>query len=487
MGQSKRKVGDNPPERSSKKPRTGRGVKVHHLGGSDVAKPVIGTGTALSASLKFSPYTRQDESGKTELLLHSSSHDTIDFNAVESRTVDSNEQHVKHYVAVFDPALGQLNVTEAKKLTVKRQVRKFNNSSSNDGERDEDDSGSTATPPVYSSRVALTEAFGSKKSKKAVATIAENRLIANSTGSDDPLAKAILSTLAEDEAGDGDGDGDEVDPGSSQTNKPLPQANLSATDVADAYPLSTLVVPQPTAATLDSMPIAEWTRRASKKKPISSHYRFIAHRAGILSQRHVEKPGDKPILETLQTLRYIELLLDVHRHVSRLPQRQRLPHTDQWPEDAIKDGHRIPAHVVKQLSIHFFPDSSLTNFALTRLRAFILALTLRIPPGLAISAGPGILAVEPTDVFLDLALDRTQGTRLYRELGCKVESAKEAEVTRWRLRVLEKSTAESNPGGAAAGASGPSSSKKPVFAKLTLPLDFPKLSQGRALSTRGRR
>ncbi|RMZ83709.1 hypothetical protein DV738_g889, partial [Chaetothyriales sp. CBS 135597] len=435
MGQPKRKVGDNSVERSSKKPRTGRGVKVHHLGGSEVAKPVIGTGASLSTSLKFSPYTRQDESGKTELLLHSASHDTIDFNAVESRTIDSNEQHVKHYVAVFDPSTGQLNVTEAKKLTVKRQVRKFA-STNNDGEGDGDDSGgSAATPPVYSSRVALTEAFGSKKSKKA-------------------------------------------------SNKPLPQANLRAVDVADAYPLSTLVVPQPTAATLDSMPIAEWKRRASKKKPISSHYRFIAHRAGILSQRHVEKQADKSILETLQTLRYIELLLDVHRHVSRLPQRQRLPHTDQWPEDSIKDGQHIPAHVVKQISMHFFPDSSLTNFALTRLRTFILALTLRIPPGLAISAGPGILAVEPTDVFLDLALDRTQGIRLYRELGCKVESAKEAEITRWRLRVLEKSTKESNAG---AGAAGPSSSKKPVFAKLTLPLDFPKLSQGRALSSRGRR
>ncbi|RMZ86074.1 hypothetical protein DV737_g164, partial [Chaetothyriales sp. CBS 132003] len=427
-----------------------------HLALAEGLDGMRGTGAPLSASLRFSSYARKKESGETELLLHSASHDTVDFSAVESQTVDVNERHLKHYVAVFDPSNSRLNITEAKKLTVRRQVRKF--TLNNDAEGDEDENGGAA--PVYSSRAALTEAFGSKKSRKAVASMAENRLIANSTSSDDPLAKAILSTSA----------------------KPLPRANLKATDVAEVYALSTLVVPQPTAATLDSMPISEWKRRVSKKKPVSSRYRFIAHRVGILGQRHVEKPSDKSILETLQILRYIEFLLDVHRYVSSLPQKQRLPHADQWPDTAIKDGHHMPANTVKQVAMHFFPDSALTNFSLTRLRTFILALTLRIPPGLAVSAGAGMLAVEPSDVLLDLALDRSTGTRLYRELGCKVESVKEAERTRWRLKVLEESTSQS-----AAAAGGPLSTKKPMFAKLMLPLDFPKLSQGRAVSSRGRR
>ncbi|RMZ89913.1 hypothetical protein DV736_g2844, partial [Chaetothyriales sp. CBS 134916] len=477
MASQKRKLGEQQAEGSSKKHRTGRRVKVHHLSGSEVATPVIGTGTLLSASLRFSSYVRKNDSGKTDLLLHSASHETIDFSAVESQTVDSNEHHLKHYVAVFDPSNSRLNVTEAKKVTVKRQVRKF--TPNNDGERDEDDNGGAA--PVYSSRATLTEAFGSKKAKKAVATMAENRLIANSTSSDDPLAQAILSTIADDTVNDDDGDG--AGPGSLQSTKPLPQANLDATEVADVYPLSTLVVPQPTAATLGSMPIAEWMRLASKKKPVLSRYRYIAHRVWILSKRHMENPSDKSILETLQILRYIEFLLDVHRQVSSLPQNERLPHTDQWPDEAIKEGHRMPAHIVKQVAMHFFPDPRLTNFSLTRLRTFILALTLRIPPGLALSAGACILAVEPSDVLLDLGLGRSQGTHLYRELGCKVESAKEAEITRWRLRELDKNTGESN----ADAAAGPSSTKKPVFAKLMLPLDFPKLSQGRAVSSRRRR
>ncbi|SLM39136.1 RNA polymerase I associated factor, A49-like, partial [Lasallia pustulata] len=55
-------------------------------------------------------------------------------------------------------------------MTVKSRIRQYQQ----DSESEEED-----TPaPAYSSRAALTEAFGSKKSKKAVATIAENRLLA---------------------------------------------------------------------------------------------------------------------------------------------------------------------------------------------------------------------------------------------------------------------------------------------------------------------
>ena len=477
MSQKKRKLAVEETERPKKKQQTGKTVKVHYSAGADVAKPVIGQspgthrsqrlltitatapGAVVPSTLKFASYAQKNTTGPSRLLLHSSDHDTIDYTAVDSNTTNSNEQHLKHYVAVFDPAAGRLDVAEARKMTVKTRVRQYQQ----DSESEEED----APAPASTSRAALTEAFGSKKSKKAAATIAENRLLAGGANQDDPLAKAILSAVP-----------DEPEPSieeanSPQTTKPLPQANLEASTVKDAYPLSTLIVPQPAASTLSNMPIARWKHRMAKKKEVSSNFRFVAHRIIHIGKLAAENPSDSEFLENFRTLKYIEVLLQVHRYVASLGKRT-IPPPEHWPEKTVQDG--LLSDVLTGIFEYFFPDLRITDFDLTRLRTYILALTLRIPPGLASTAGAGILATEPSDIYIDLGIEETKGRQWFRELGCKVESAKEPEMKRWGMNKLMKATKTD----------GKQTSGKVKFAKLTLPLDFPKVSQGRALNA-GRR
>lgn len=77
---------------------------------------------------------------------------------------------------------------------------------------------------------------------------------------------------------------------------------------------------------------------------------------------------------------------------------------------------------------------------------------------------------EPTDIELDLGMDRKETTHLLRELGCKVDTATEAELVRWGLiRLAGKKTDENGK---------QVSLPKPKFARLRFPLQFPKLSQG---------
>jgi DNA-directed RNA polymerase I subunit RPA49 len=57
-----------------------------------------------------------------DLLLHSTSHRTLDYTAREDRP-KGTEPLLNHYIGVFDPASGELKVIEAKKMVVRGLVR----------------------------------------------------------------------------------------------------------------------------------------------------------------------------------------------------------------------------------------------------------------------------------------------------------------------------------------------------------------------------
>lgn len=59
---------------------------------------------------------------KDDLLLHSTSHRTLDYTAREDKPKDG-QPLLKHYVGLFDPATGQLQLVEAKKMVVRGAVR----------------------------------------------------------------------------------------------------------------------------------------------------------------------------------------------------------------------------------------------------------------------------------------------------------------------------------------------------------------------------
>ena len=407
----------------------------------------------------FAPYSKAGSSGSKDLLLHSSDHPTIDYTAVESSIVNSNEKHLRHYVAVFDPATEKLDVAEAKKMIVRPQVRQFQK----EQESEDKDSAPVAKSP---SRAALTEAFGTKKSKKAIQSIAENRLLARGGDGDDPLSKAILSTFAGE-------DHDQVDATAlNRTNKPLPPTNISAQNIEDAYPLTSLIIPQPYKDTLSQTSITYWENRVSTGKAIKTNIRFVAHRVEYLLKAHLASKDNPSRLQQVQLLRYIELLVQLHKYIMTLPAQRRIPTLSGWPSKILAAFANVSERedLLPRLLAHYFPESTRSHYALTLLRSTILALALHIPPP-SLDAGQGMLICEPTDIYLDLALDPKDAFMLCRELGCKVEFATDAELKRWGLSKLARIIR---------GANGEEfTPPRQKFAKLRLPLQFPKLSQGK--------
>ena len=386
---------------------------------------------------------------------------------METSTSHAAEKHIRHYLAIFDPTTNELKVTEAKKMTVRSTVRQIEHE-----EDEEDEEGASSFPPATpSSRAALTAAFGTKKSKKAVASVAENRLLAGSgEHGDDPISNAILSTIKDEE----DGVANSVETGNTaRSNKPLPQADLSATEIRDVYPLSSLVFPGPPQTTLSQMPIAYWRDNIKAKKDVRSRSRFISNRVHYLTQAYLSSPTDETLLRNLQLLRYILLLIEIHSYISRLPSRRPIPPPEKWPAKTTSDSSLSTAFLGKLIA-RFLPTGQPTNQAKTLLTTTILALTLHIPPP-RFHHGSKILITEPTDIALDLALQPTEVSKLFRELGCKIESVSDGDLRAWGLeKVIGKA------GRKITDADGKEIAlPKPKFAKLLFPVEFPKVSAGR--------
>ena len=89
-------------------------------------------GIQIPNNLSFNSYAPQSSAqskhkskkhaGGSELLLHSSTHRSLDYTAREEGSRNSAPL-LNHYVGVYDPQTGKMQVVEAKKMVVRPQVR----------------------------------------------------------------------------------------------------------------------------------------------------------------------------------------------------------------------------------------------------------------------------------------------------------------------------------------------------------------------------
>src|SRR2546423_3294960 len=380
----------------------------------------------------------------------------IDYTATED--ADPIAKYLKHYVAVYDPLSGQLQVTEAKAMTVRCSVRQ------REPILEEGDPPDIKAITNYSSRTALAQAFGTKKSKKAVQSAAENRLLSQGDdNTESPITSAVLSSMPAIEVAD--------IPANSptsviQANKPLPAPDISANDITKFYPLSSLIFPAPASQTLAKMPVDEWLDSIKKKQPITCVSRFVSIAADHITKAANANPGNNDARQAMQVLRYLLILIELAKQVSKVHSDKRLPPPEKWT--AWFSGS-IPRPLLQKVIEKFCPNGMGPSKAnITLLYTTILALTLRIPPPSG-NFGSGILATQPYDIQQDLNLSPEYVRKLYRELGCRYESATDAELERWGLLKLTKTQEKS---------------QAPKFAKLKFPVEFPKPSRGKPMGGR---
>ncbi|KAL2865676.1 DNA-directed RNA polymerase I subunit RPA49 [Aspergillus lucknowensis] len=460
---------------------------------SELAPVLINTpGVISQPKIRLNPYLKprsqvsRHSSGSnngiasTELLLQSSEHSKLDFLGREA--IDDADSRLKHYVAVVDPARKTWEFVEVRKVTLRGAVRKV---ASAEGAEEESEDEEART--MREQRTNLTYTFGTKKSRKATQSMAENAQLSNAPeGAATAAESALLDSMPAESATDIATKTAALQ-AQVQAAKPLPQPNLDAKHPSEVYPLETLV-PNGN-ATLRQLPIKEWQDTISSGLVVTTTSRYISNR--------IEAVAESGNTTHLQILRFILVLLELNRSLrsggkgsasSSGPGSKRLPPKDDLrrilsggsksptsPEETSASETTttptaaIPDPTIDAIRRKFAPNSpNLTKNDVTFLHTTICALSLHIPPqpvrdGVPIPNGgnpPNEMATDPSDLRDDLQLDNTAVIQYFRELGCRVDKPRETEFQKWGIM------------------GGKSEAATRRVARLRIPVEFPKVSRG---------
>ncbi|KAJ5196812.1 hypothetical protein N7449_007291 [Penicillium cf. viridicatum] len=455
---------------------------------SELAPVIADTpGLQSSKSLRWNPYiksranvsksaasTRNPGIVSSEMLLQSSDHAKLDFVGREG-TGDDTDSHVKHYVAVIDPERKTWKVVEVRRATLRGAVR------SRKSEEDSDEEMNT----MRAQRTALTNTFGTKQSRKAVQSMAENAQLSNAPAGAVPQAGAALISSLPANTASGLAKALAMQ-AEVQAAKPLPTPNLAVSHPSDVYTIETLV--PGSHSTLSQLNgVDEWKTQVEAGLGVTTVSRYVSNRVGAVV--------NSDNTTHLQVLRFIQLLIEFGRSLKnaganakgggpgskRLPPREDLrrilsnttgssvtkPKPGAAAEPASTD--LLPESVIDAVRRRFAPSGGyVSKNDFTLLHTTICALSLHIPPQPARDGGssslggnaPNELATDPSDLRDDLRLDPNTIHQYFRELGCRIDKPRETEFAKWNIK------------------GGRAEAHARRVARLRVPVEFPKVSRG---------
>ena len=397
--------------------------------------PVLVSSPGLNAPrISFKAYTKPrstKQSNNAEpkpsthsLLLHCSEHPRLDYIA----TPNTLDQDLSHYVAIFDPAKNELQITPAHHLNLRSTLRSETTEEEKKPRRS-----------VGQQREALGREFGTKKAKKALDDKTVNALVGRGSGNKQATTSDVQSAIL-DSMGTTGGPA-AVDKkaalAKSLASKPIPIPNLDAETVEEVYDLKILLPPQD--AKLIS--IKDWIdlSETSPEEAPPINRTFVAKRVKPLASRE----------DTirLRALKYLHCLLDFHAALTPAGQGKKVPKKEimdrkmsSWPSTLLTSVRQRFAN----------PSNELPKFYLERLYTHICALALYVDG----------FVTDTKDLREDLKLEQKDMVQYFRELGCKISAP------------TDKERAERGIKTKAEGA-------LMKIAKLRLPLEFPRPRAGR--------
>ncbi|KAL4928707.1 DNA-directed RNA polymerase I subunit RPA49 [Aspergillus undulatus] len=408
-----------------------------------------------------------DGIASTELLLQSSDHPKLEFVGREAN--DDADSQLKHYVAVVDPVSKTWEFVEARRVTLRGAIRRKAEKDEEEEEESEDEEMRT----MREQKTDLTYTFGTKKSRKATQSMAENAQLSNApegvaTAAESALLDSMPTESALDIAAKSAAVQAEV-----QAAKPLPPANLDAKHPSDVYPLETLIPNGK--ATLRQLPIKEWQDTISAGLTVATTSRYVSSR--------IDDIVESGNTTHLQILRFMLVLLEFARTLrggkpgrgaKKLPGRDDLRRIlSGGSKSATSDSDNssqstLPDPLIDAIRRKHAPNgSTITKNDITLLHTTICALSLHIPPqpvkdGVPTPNGGNTaneIATNPSDLRDDLQIDNADIVQYFRELGCKVDKPRESEFEKFGVT-----------GGKAEAAT-------MRVARLKLPVEFPKVSR----------
>lgn len=237
--------------------------------------------------------SRAGDGVDSEILLHSSTHPRLDYKGQEESS-GNGEKLLKHYAAVFDPAAGKLTVIEVPHITVRSSLRPSQE------ELDEAAAREQKRQTMGSLRQTLGMEFGTKKAKKAIASLTENAITpqkgtASAGTRQKALAEAVLDNLAMTTASIPTREEKQATIDSAH---PRPKPNLEAIRPSEVYALKSLVSDED----LAKLAVRDWEDAIATGDKIETNMRFVAFRLDALNGK----------TKMLKVMKYLYILLNFY-------------------------------------------------------------------------------------------------------------------------------------------------------------------------------
>lgn len=404
-------------------------------------------GLSVSPSVQFNPYTKlRKASSKSrnapvlgDILLHSSSHRSLDYTAREEQS-QNGEGFLRHYIGVFDPKTGELEVVEARKVTVRGSVRSqqapaeamsaieskvsFTRVLSSQSMRPHSGMSLPIVQTNMDMRTDLGQAFGTKKAKKALVSKVENAITAinNASSRDSGAGEAALMASIKTAAANMP-TRDELQ-AAVDGAKPVPKGNYDAAEIQDVYDPDQIIGSD----VLNAIPVRDWQTANKNDENVQLTSRYVANRLRRVGE-HAES------LKRLRILRYLYFLMTFIKMakpgkngVRKLPPRDKLREALSPAPDVVLDSLR-----------HKFADGT----QMRKIHADLIMTTCCVLASIIDS-----FEVDTFDLREDLQLEQKQLNSYFAEIGARTKPVVNGD-------------------------------KKTTIAKLALPLQFPKVSMGR--------
>jgi len=395
---------------------------------SNGLQPIVLSSPGLSTpKVSFTAYTKSQGSNKQSILLHSSQHPRLDYQATTPTLPDSQT----HYIALYDPATQSLELHPAKHLILQANLRP-----------QPQDQAAKLRKTLTQQREALGREFGTKKAKKVISDRTINAIVSGPAGTPgksdkeaeaakkvvlDSMSLSALPVLSEEAKED-----------AALAAKPIPRPNLRAESVEGVYAFGTLV-PEGDAALI---PIEDWKAAVAKNEELGLKF--------LCPSNRVTRVVQSGSTTHLQALRYMTLLLDFRSSLLNAGRKSK-----KVPKNLTTTLSTYPAALVTNVRQHFSnEDNELPTWHFQNLHTHICALALYIDDW----------TTHLTDLKQDLRMESKELAQYFRELGAKVGVPTEKEVEGLK---------------AEAGVEGRKRMGREVVAslrvaRLRLPLDFPK-------------
>ncbi|RSL71056.1 hypothetical protein CEP54_001456 [Fusarium duplospermum] len=366
--------------------------------------PVIATvpGFELAKNTPFHSYapkngakskTKQPKSaGEKEFLLHSTAHRSLDY-TVKAEGPRGTKPALNHFLGIYDPKTGKLQVVEAKKMTVRGAVRAKQASAAAMGERD-------AKQTMMELKTDLGQTFGTKKAKKAIQenvlnAIAPQKKVGDAPTKIDAAARAMLSSVGE--VTSTMASREELQAVVDEA-KPVPVANVDATEIQDVYDPKKIIG----ADILNLVPVREWQEKVQHKESIQVPSRFVAARVNRVA-------GNEEAVTRLRVLRYFffVLLFYLHSKPGKARGTRTIP-----PRDKLREALApAPEAVIESIRRKFSDRGEMRKFHIDLLMTHCCVFASIVDN----------FEVDTQNLRDDLKIDQKTMNGYFHEIGCRVK------------------------------------------------------------------